>query len=542
MSWNLGGPADLVVLGARIRTLDPSLPAAEALAARRGRITAVGDRAEVRAQIGRGTEVLDGRGMCLVPGLIDAHAHPVWGAELAVGVDLGEITDMAELVAALGAHARRLGPDEWVRGRNLRYEVFGGRPIDNEAIDRAVAGRPALLLCYDLHTAVATPRALALAGLDAPRDFGDASTAVSRDGGLTGELREPSAYRPVLAVAGEPGEDPPARRVARVLRDFARAGLTGAHVMDGTESTLRLLRELERSGELSSRLVVALWQEPAASDEDIARAVDLSREHGRRWRCGMVKLFVDGVVETGTAWLAERDCCGGGRASFWPDPARYREVVGRFASAGIACASHAIGDRAVRAALDAYEAAPVGSPDRDRAPHRIEHLEIVADDDIERLAADGLALSMQPVYLRYRAADGRDPWTSRLHPHQVTRGFRLGEMLAAGARIALGSDWPVAPFDPRLGMAWARLRRPPGVPDAPVLEPEQRLTGLQALHGYTTAAAAAAGETRLGRIVVGHRADLTGFAADPVLTGADELVDLPVRLTVVDGEVVHHSD
>jgi len=145
--------------------------------------------------------------------------------------------------------------------------------------------------------------------------------------------------------------------------------------------------------------------------------------------------------------------------------------------------------------------------------------------------------------MQWREPGDTDAFGARLGPERAGRAFRTRSVLDAGAVLALGSDWPVASFDPREGMAWARLRRMPGDRDAHRFEPEQALDGLEALRGYTTGAAAAVGETPEGGVIApGRRADLTGFAADPAETDADALVDLPVRLCVVDGEVVHGDD
>jgi predicted amidohydrolase YtcJ len=244
------------------------------------------------------------------------------------------------------------------------------------------------------------------------------------------------------------------------------------------------------------------------------------------------------VVETGTAWLEEPDTRGDGNEAFWPDPARYAATVGRFADAGFQCITHAVGDRAVRAALDAYRGS--GQPIRGR--HRIEHLETLGDETLDRVAAERVAASMQPLHMQWRQPDGSDEWAVRLGHRRAGRAFRAADLLRAGAVVPLGSDWPVAPYDPRYGMAWARLRRHPGRPQDPTFEPEQALTGLQALEGYTTMAAAVVGEQDAGgRIAPGRRGDLTGFASDPVDTPADDLVDVPVRLTVVAGRVVHRA-
>jgi predicted amidohydrolase YtcJ len=261
-------------------------------------------------------------------------------------------------------------------------------------------------------------------------------------------------------------------------------------------------------------------------------------EHGRLWLCGAAKFFIDGVIETGTAWLVEPDTKGQGLRPFWPEPERYAEAVALFARARFQCITHAVGDRAVQAALDAYESAGAAPG----VHHRIEHIELVQERDVPRFAALGVAASMQPLHMEAARADGSDEWALRVGPQRTGQAFRAQTLRSSGAILALGSDWMVAPFDPRLGMAWARLRRTPGRLEMPPRVDEQALTPLQALAGYTTGAAATISEgDRSGRIKPGYRADLTGFAADPVETDADALVDLPVLMTVVDGRVVYQA-
>ncbi len=312
-------------------------------------------------------------------------------------------------------------------------------------------------------------------------------------------------------------------------------------MMDGSPASYELFAELEADGGLPLRLIVPLWQQPDAGDEQIAAQLAMRDVGGRRWRGGVAKFFIDGVIDSGTAWLHEPDSEGASQSPFWPDPARYAEVVKRFAGAGFQCVTHACGDRAVIAALDAYAAA--GATPANGARHRVEHLETLSDDDIRAVAAAGVVASMQPLHMQWREPDGSDSWARRLGVERAARAFRTRDLLDAGVPLALGSDWPVAQGDPRIGMAWARLRRTPGEPGAPVFEPDQALTALEALEGYTSWNAATVGEhERLGRIAPGFAGDLTAFVADPVEVGADELPQLPVALTVVDGEVVHQAE
>jgi predicted amidohydrolase YtcJ len=347
---------------------------------------------------------------------------------------------------------------------------------------------------------------------------------------------ELSAQKLVLAAAPERSAADLRAAQARTLRQMNAVGLTGAHVMDGSPETFALLRELEAAGELTMRLVVPLWVEPDVADELLDHLVGIGGERGRMWRGGVAKLFIDGVIDAGTAWLEAADTLGAGRTPFWPEPERYTEVVRRFACAGFQVATHAIGDRAVRHALGAYVAAGAAPGVR----HRIEHLETLPDALVEGVAATGVVASMQPLHLRYVRGDGTGSWAERLGPERAARAFRTADLLRAGATLALGSDWPIAPYDPRLGLAAARLRRDPLDAAAPPVEPGQALTALQALEGYTTGCAAAVGDAAAGgRIAPGLRADLTGLDEDPVETPAADLPETPVWLTVVDGRVVH---
>jgi predicted amidohydrolase YtcJ len=525
--------ADLAVFGARIRTLDTARPWASAVALRDGMIVAVGDDAAVREACDARTETIDGRGMALVPGLVDAHQHPLMGADDTVGADLAGLSTVAEVRTALAAEHARCAPGQWVRGHSLEYATFDGVELDGELVADAVGGAPALLTFFDFHTALATPAALAAAGIDGPRALEGSSEIVCRDGLPTGVLLEPGAVGLVERVMPQPTDAQRQGRRAEMLRQMAATGLTAVCAMDGSPATFDELREFEARRELCVRIVAPLHVEPDTPWDELERWTRMRDERGECWRGGVAKFFIDGVVEPGTAWLEEPDSEGRGLEPLWPDPACFARAVELFARAGFQCATHAIGDRAVRCTLDAYRAA--GS-----APgvhHRIEHIETLGDEQLARFAAEGVVASMQAIHLQWMRADGSDPWSRALGPERAGRAFRCADLVASGAVLALGSDWPVAHFDPRAGMAWGRLRRPPGKPGRDPLLPAQVLSAEQTLAGYTTEAWRAVGEeAHAGRIAVGMRADLTGFAADPVECPADELPDLPVLLTVVDGE------
>jgi predicted amidohydrolase YtcJ len=528
---------DLALVGAGVRTLDPEQPAAEAIAISGGEVVAVGTDAEIR-ELGAAVETIDLQGAAVVPGLTDSHIHPLQGALDTRGADLRDLSSLEDVRDAVATERRRCAPGEWVRGFGLEYDVFRDSGIRGDLFEEVAEGSPALLTFMDLHTAVATPQALELAGVTGPQSFSENAEIVCREGAPTGELREWAAVATVERAIPELTDAERYALHAAALREHASAGLTGGHAMDGTLATHDLLRELEANGELVQRYVVPFTIVPESQPDDWETLLQHRDAGGRRWRAGVAKFFIDGVIDAGTGWLYEPDSEGEGTLPFWPDPSHYRRAVATFARAGFQCATHATGDRGVREALDAYREADAASI---RGRHRIEHIETLQPHDLPRFAAEGIVASMQAQHMLWCEPDRSDNWSRRLGRERSApgRAFPIRSLQESGAVVALGSDWPVARFDPRLGLSAARLRRPPGERDRRPYD-DEAIDALTALAGYTTAAAVTIGEeSRLGRIRPGFAADLTVFADDPVACDPDELPDLPVVLTVVDGEVVY---
>ncbi|MBC9953968.1 amidohydrolase family protein [Leucobacter sp. cx-42] len=536
----------LALVGARLRTNTDAHADATALLIEGGRITLIGSDVEVSERAAAaGVAVRDVAGAVITPGLFDSHTHPHWAADVTAGIDLGGLETIEALREAIAAEHARLPEGAWVRGWNLEYEPFEETGMRGDLLADAAPGRPVALICYDLHTGLGTAPALAAAGITGPVEFADASeVVVDEDGTPTGELREPSAYGILFDAAPKPSHDEERDALRDMFRTLAAVGLAGGAIMDGKPATLDLLEELESRGELDHRLTVHHWHAVGATDDDVAAVIAAKDRRGDLWQSGAIKLFSDGVIDTGTAWLHEADACGDGRDGFWPDWNRYVEVVRAYHDAGMLIATHAVGDYAVNQVLEVYEALPA----RDGLPfHSIEHLEVLSAQDIERLRGFQAAqiggaqvtASMQPLHMQWRAADHSDNWTVRLGEGRNTAGYRVRDVLETGVNVTLGSDWPVAQFDPRLGMAWARGRHTPGDASAPVFEPDQCLTGEEALLAYTLWPAQARGHEDRGVLAVGAVGDLTVWGADPVAASADELPEVAIALTVVDGRVVH---
>jgi predicted amidohydrolase YtcJ len=525
-------PPDLALVGARVRTLDPGSPSATAVAVTGGTIAAVGSDAEIRELGAR--EIVDLHGAAVVPGLTDSHLHPFLGALGARGADLMGVTALDEVRRRVAEERARCAPHEWVLGFGLDYNAFTESGTSGALVEEAAGGGPALLTFMDFHTALATPRALELAGVDGPRSFAEHAEVVCVDGVPTGELRERAAIELVRAAIPPASAQERYDLCATLLGRLAAVGITGAHAMDGTLETFDLLRELEARGDLVTRLITPFTITPESEAADWERLAPHRDEHGARWRAGTAKFFIDGVIDSGTGWLYEPDSEGEGLAPFWPDPAHYRDAVRFFASRGYRCATHATGDRGVREALDAYREAGAAPGVR----HRIEHIETLQPQDLPRFAAEGVVASMQAQHMAWLEPDRSDNWSRRLGAERCARAFPIRSLRESGAVVALGSDWPVARYDPREGLAAARLRRPAGEREREPYD-DQAIDGLAALEGYTTAAAYVGGDDhRLGRIRPGFCADLTVFAEDPVDCHPDDLASLPVVLTVVEGEIV----
>ncbi|WP_030691926.1 amidohydrolase [Streptomyces globisporus] len=529
------------------RLLDPGtgafLPETALAVSDDGRISALGDDREIRALAAPATTVVDLKGAVVTPGFVDGHLHPVSGAELTHGLDLSYCADLDDVREALAGEVRSLDRGQWLFGWGLDPNVFGDRPVGTAPFDTVLDGVPAFLLLFDAHSALASRRALELAGVDGPRTFDQASAEVvcDADGRPTGLLQEDAACELVERVAPRPTREESRQRLAAVLRSMAAAGLTGGHAMDANGDSLALYGELDAAGELPLRLRVAPWCQPGTDADGVRALIEQQGTGGELWRVAGVKLFMDGTIDNGTAWLERPDCHGESTHAFWPDPEAYTRIIGELHRAGVATATHAIGDAAVRHVLDSVEKARTDEGGGVR--HRVEHIETVPDDTLRRFAELGVLASMQPTHCcDFTRADHTDNWSRRLGEERASRAWRCRDLSDSGATVVLGSDWPIAPFPPLGVMAGARHRRPSRDLGQAPHGPEQALTPLEALRGMTTAPAYAAGEEHeAGRLAVGHRADLTALAADPLTTPATELPDVPVRLTTVAGRVTFRA-
>ncbi len=247
-----------------------------------------------------------------MPGLIDSHMHPFMGAMNAQGADLLDAHTLDDVLGALQAERAKCQPGEWIQGWGLDYNVFESTGISSSVIEDAVGGAPAALTFMDFHTMLASEKALELAGIDGPREFVEHAEIVCVEGRPTGELHERGAMDLLLEAMPPLTEARRYELCAAHLRALAAVGVTGTHAMDGRLETLELLRELESRGDLITRILTPFTIEPDTPEEMWERYAAAGGEHGRRWRAGVAKFFIDGVIDSGTGWLVEPDTEGDG--------------------------------------------------------------------------------------------------------------------------------------------------------------------------------------------------------------------------------------
>lgn len=526
---------DAVFLADRIR---PSAvePPVEAIGVRNGVIAAMGSRADAARWVSA-HPVHDFGPATVTAGLIDAHSHAVSAGVSRRGVDLSSCTTLDEVVRLVLAQ-----PDEpdtdWRLGWSLDPNLFDGGSPSNKFLS-GHSDRPVFVKMADGHSAVANDAALQRCGITGRETF-TSNASVAVDGGApTGLLLEGDALQLVNRHIPPLDAGAQAESLRALLQGMAATGLTTLSLLDLNEASLDILRALEKDGELPLRLRCSpVFDSAAPFSDEVDRVLKLQGTRGRRWQVEGVKLVLDGTIDNGTAWLQFPDTFGDSTQSLWRDPTLYRAAIGELAARGVATATHAIGDAAIREAVTAI--AGLAPELRALAPHRIEHVETVPADLLPAFAASGAIASMQPTHSTlYVWPDHEDEWSRRLGETRAqVDGFRFRDLSDLGITVVLGSDWPVAPYDPRGVIADAQLRRPHDKPDAGTTFPRQALTPAQALDGYTRNAARAIGWSDcVGALHVGKKADLTVFEFDPLTTPADRFAEGAIIATTIDGDI-----
>jgi len=535
-------PADLVIHNAKVHTVDPTRPEAQALAIVGDRIRAVGSEEEIRAWIAPGTRVLDARGATVLPGFNDSHVHFVDGSLGLSQVQLGDATSRQEFTRRVAAYARGLQKGQWVLGGGWDHEKFPGATMPTrEWIDQVTPDNPVWLDRYDGHMGLANSAALALAGVDRNTPDPPGGTILhDAEGNPTGALKDAAAGL-VQRKIPPPSDEQLTRAVRAGLDEARRVGLTSVQDISHAQE-MRVYQKLLAAGELTARFYCIT---PIQQYESPARA-GITAGFGNDWiRTGALKGFADGSLGSTTALFFEpyNDAPatrGLFNAMMLPE-GHMLQMAQPADAAGLQIAIHAIGDRAIHEILTIYEevARRNGAATARGRRWRIEHVQHLRPSDYEAFARLGVVASMQPYHA---IDDGR--WAEKRIGHERAKSsYAWRSLLDHGARLAFGTDWNVAPLDPLLGLYAAVTRATLDGKNPQGWIPEQKITLAEAIEAYTLGSAYAEfTDTQKGSITPGKLADIVILDADLFRIPAEKIKDAKVVKTIVGGQIVFSAD
>lgn len=527
--------ADLVVVDAHIRTLDEAVPQASALATMGSRIVAVGDEADVRGLVCGSTRVIEAHGRLVLPGFNDSHVHFMDGGQGLSSVDLRDAPSQEEFARRIGEFVAGLAPGEWVLNGNWDHENWSPNDLPTrQLIDALTPDNPVFVQRLDGHMALANSVALALAGITRETPDPPGGEIVrDADGEPTGVLKD-DAMGAVSAVIPERSFEQ-ALAVARAATEHA-ASLGVTSVQDMGPNRPGVYQELARRGELKTRIYAV---SPLADYQRWVRAGVRAAFGGPMLRVGGLKGFTDGSLGSTTAWFFEPYLDQPDSTGLALEQARRHpdDVTGADA-AGLQVMIHAIGDRANHEVLEVFGQVAARHGERDRR-FRVEHAQHLNDGLIRRFAEQDVIASVQPYHA---IDDGR--WAHlRLDAARLAGTYPFRDMLEAGVRLALGTDWYVAPLDPMLTVHAAVTRATLDGKHPDGWFPGQKLTVEEAVRAYTVGSAYAEfQEYEKGTLAPGMLADFVVWSQDIFEVEPDVIRSTRALLTVVDGQVVYEAE
>ena len=547
---------DLIIINARVITMDEVQPFAQSLAVSGNKIIAVGSNNDVLQLRAKPTRVVDAGGKTVMPGIIEGHVHLFGGAVELTTLMVNHINSFQTFYDAVSQHRKANENLKVISANGIAHASLGiDGPITRQLLDRIVADVPFIVGCFDHHTMWANTKALEAAGIMRGRALPTGNEIVLDAQGIaTGELREPAAYMVVQALTATGGREwlgmttgenpnPPATAAQRrsdealMISGIKHAnsfGITSMHNMDGNWYQLELLKNILDRGELNARMEIPFHQKNTFDIARVDEAADMHAQFkGDMLHSGRVKIFMDGVLETLTA-LTLDDYPGhpGNKGTPLFTAAEFNALAARIDKLKLQISVHAIADGAVRRTLDGYEFARAQNGVRD-SRHRIEHIELIDPSDVPRLHELGVIASLQPIAGVGVPWAPKEPILSRVGD-KLPWAYPWQTLRKTGATIAFSSDWPIAPLNPFLGveaaMTCVRLR-----PDCP----DQSQTLMDSLHAFTVAGAEMEFmEDRKGVLKAGYLADVVVLDSDLEKTAAHEMRNVKAVMTVCDGRVV----
>ncbi|HYO47420.1 MAG TPA: amidohydrolase family protein [Gemmatimonadota bacterium] len=553
--------ADLIVINAVIYTMDVGVPTAEALAIQGGHVVAVGDTGSIARFRGPGTQVIDAGGKVVLPGLIDAHAH-VMGLGRALRIlDLVGTESAQEIAQRVRETAASQPAGDWITGRGWDQNDWEAKEFPEKTLlDAAAPDHPVLLSRIDGHAVWVNSQGLEAAGVTAETPDPPGGRIVRDESGQPTGILVDNAMALVAAVIPVADREEREAQLAAATERMVSVGLTGVHDMGVNESELELYREWAAEGRLDPRVVVYLGADRETLDWwDTTGLATVGRQPSPHLKVAGIKFYADGALGSrGAALLSPYDDDPGNVGLLLTDADTLKATVAQAMQGGRQPAIHAIGDRGNRIALDAIELAERGlASARPPTPcataggasetcggeppalrPRIEHVQVVALEDIPRFAELGVIASFQPTH-----ATSDMYWAEeRVGPDRIRGAYAWRRLRDAGARLACGSDFPVESPNPFFGIYAAVTRQDQGGWPAGGWRSEEQMTREEALSCFTRDAAWAAGmEDEVGTLTPGKRADFVIVDRDPFTVPAEELWKTRVLRTVIDGETVYET-
>lgn len=539
---------DLVVINADAYTSDVNALRVEAFAVTDRKFSAVGSTADISALAGPNTKIIDAAGRTVTPGFIDAHSHVNGNSPYVAGVDLAYIGDKQEWLRMIAEADKRLPEGEWLIGASWDHTLSDSIFPTKQMLDEIIPNRPAILTHIDGHYAWANSKALEMAGVTPETEAPPGGEVVldPETGDTTGILLE-GAQTLVKRIVPDRSDAQRREGLAEMYRYANGFGITGLHQMGGIDDyvhlvengdpTMRIWYGFMNRGIIDNRGSIAP-EEILAKQADVAQrviATGKEAEEGPLLRIGYVKLINDGVLSAHTAVLTEDYADRKGWKGEYITPAdELAAEVEALTAAGLPVAIHSIGDEAVKASLDAFEAAldnPVPYP------NRIEHIEIVHDEDVARFKELGVVASMQPNH----ATNSIAYVPIRVGAYRTMRAYTWRSMLEAGVPLVYGADYATSPLNPLIQIADAVFRISPfGFNDGKPFHPEQAVTFDEALMAYTQSGAnITPWADEIGSITVGKWADFVVLDGTVPVPMDDSFRDLAVDLTYFAGREVY---
>ena len=542
---NAAPAADLVMINGGIYTVDAERSWAEAVAIRDGVIVAVGNNADIRALTGSGTRTMDLDGRMVLPGFHDAHVHPTMGGYALLGCDLEAQSTVESIIAKVTTCAGE-AEEGWLEGHAFDLSLFGQDGPHKSLLDAIETERPIILWASDGHNAWANSRALELAGISA--DTTDPDLGVIErdpDGSPGGTLRE-TAQELVRAVIPEPTPESNIEALGAGIRHLNSMGVTSfIDAWVGLED-YQAYQAVEQAGQLTAHVITSLTYESGFAKhygEEFDQVLEnRTKYESERIKHDSIKLFLDGVLEGETAAVLQPYVgMHGHRGELILSPEELNAAVSRFDAMDLQVHMHAIGDWAVRAGLDAIEAARIQNGDSDNR-HHISHLQLIDVDDIERFARLDTAANFQAAWAY------PDQWILELNlpvlgEERVQGMYPMASVHKAGGRIVGGSDWNVSTANPLVAIETAVRRQDPLQTAGPVLNGKERVDLATMIDAYTINAAwLMHQEESAGSIEPGKRADFVVLDRNLFNIPADQIDQARVVATLLEGEVVYSGE